>query len=242
MNNHNYKKIFIYIWIPMLILVLVIFITFFWKDINKEFITTNTWTINTENNTDYIESKYKADTKLTWTQWLASNIENKNILSNISDKAEAEFKKQESLKQWKINEFTTKIETYLQVINLNWNVLPFISDESIKSIKEQSLKVYSWFSEKEKELFKNDLIEIWFDWNNSFNILDDKDFTKYLEFLIKYPVKSNWKIIEVKEVNWKYDEKSDIFCGTYKYVFEWNKDLSMESLCMNKDWKFLIHK
>lgn len=192
----------------------------------------------TEKDLSYMDTKYeKLPTAWSWT-WI---VENKNILWEISNKAEEEFKANELEKQKHLDDYSKTIEKYAQSINKNESVLPYISEESKKKIRERTGKIYNWFKESEKEAFRKDLAEVWFDMWKDFNITSDDDFNRYLDFMIKYPVKSKWKIIEVKDVNGKYEKSSWILCGTYTYWFEGNSPMTIESLCTDKSWKFLIH-
>lgn len=101
--------------------------------------------------------------------------------------------------------------------------------------------LYNNFNEQEKMSFINDLKNIWFSIKNNFNIANDKDFLYYIDFIIKYPLKLKWKIIEVSEFNWKRDEKTWIFCWTFQYKFENNEIINIDSLCIDKNNKMLIH-
>ena len=91
-----------------------------------------------------------------------------------------------------------------------------------------------------KKLFLTDLYNAWFDikW---FDIKSDDVLNRYVDFMIKYNIKLQWKITEVSEISGKYDYTSEIFCWTFDYTFDTQKKLKIESLCIDKEKKLLIH-
>lgn len=228
--NKNIKTLYAIFWVAI-IMAIGLYISNY-KD-NWKVNLVSTWSVESKD-LSYMDTKYE---KLP-TAW---SSENKNLLWEISSKAEEEFKANELEKQKHLDEYSVTIEKYAQSINKNESILPYISDESQKKIKERTWKIYNGFKDSEKESFRKDLAEVWFDMWKDFNIMNDADFNRYLDFMVKYPVKSKWKIIEVKDINGKYEKSSWILCWTYTYEFEWNSPMVIESLCTDKLWKFLIH-
>jgi len=236
-----YKK---YIIIFLLVLLFLILWLGFLKNksyTNISINNINTWSLNQD-------KKEKKD-PLGWlninTKPITEDIKpwenNSAFLTEISKKIEEENLKKELENKKYVDNFSVIIKDYAISINENKNILSFISNESINKIKDRTLLVYSRFNNEEKQAFINDLKNVWFSISDNFNIVNTNDFNSYMDFMIKYPLKSKWKIIEVSEFNWKRDEQTGIFCWTFQYKFDNNKTMNIESLCLDKNNKMLIH-
>lgn len=165
---------------------------------------------------------------------------NSNSLSEISKTVQENAEKKLAEENAKTEEYSVVINNYMASINRDEDILHFISEESLKKIQEMTKKRYQGFSEEDRASFISDLNDIWYD-IKSFNPDSETEVNNYINFILKWGIKSDGKAEEIENLSGKYDEKTGNFCGKFVIKYEGGKSKDVESLCINKDKKFLIH-
>lgn len=225
-------------WIAIVLVFIIVIITLIWHfafnkeqkvEENKPNVETQT-TQTSQNNTQTQELP----------SWENSITQPANNLSDISKTVQEEQEKKLAEENARIEEFTKILNQYIEAVNWDKDILSFIAEDSLKKIKEITQKRYSAFSDTDKAEFVKDLQQLGYP-NSSFDASKDADLNLYINFIIKWGLKVDGKIVELKDVSWKFDSSTNTFCGRFSLQYDGGKTKSIDSLCINKDKKFLIH-
>lgn len=170
---------------------------------------------NNKNNTLQIKEVIKEENQniINW------EIKKKsNLLNDINKKTleEIEKEKKEKIEIEKLlNEYNTNI-------NNDNDISSFLSKESIDVIQLKTITLFNKLSFNDKEKFIKDLNDLWLKVDKNFNPSNHEYFLKYLNFLIKYPIKLKWKITSINLKD--FQKEKGYYLLNYDIIFE-NKDV-----------------
>lgn len=229
--------------IVVLLLILWIIYHFLFNNKSKEApvekttIETKTWSTNNVSNNS---NNASVDNNQELPSWESSITQPVNNLADISKTVQEEQERKIAEENAKVDEYTKILNSYIEAVNGDKDILQFIAEESLKKIKEITQKRFSAFSDTDKAEFVKDLQQLGYP-NSSFDASSDSDLNNYINFIIKWGLKVDGKIIELKDVSGKFDATTNTFCWRFNLMYEGDKTKSIDSFCINKDKKFLIH-